>query len=124
MDTIKLNIVNIEPEYRFDDSLNGSFKITFYGTNTPYWLSYQRFLHWLLRNDDKLLLYVNKNFTDKTMSHVVQDLYEIGYPVENSVKEYMNWVESSIDTEMLSRLMLFFDYIKNFNTGSFEEPFF
>lgn len=123
MDTVKLNITNIEPEYRFDDSLSGSFKITFYGTTTPYWLSYQRFLHWLLRNDIQLQLYVSKNFTDMTMSHVVQDLYEIGYPVENSVREYMNWVESSIDAELITKLMFFFDYMKHFNTGSFEGPF-
>lgn len=115
---INLHITSIEPDYRFESPLGGSFKVSFSGTNVPYWLSYERFTYWLLQKDEKLLSYVKNNFADKSLSHVIQDLYDIGYPVNDGVTEYVEWVKSTVDVDMLNKLITLYEHIANFNTGS------
>ena len=64
-------------------------------------VQFKNILAYMMRNDDKLLEYAANNYTDKDLAQMVQDLYEIGVPVDNSVEGYFGELQNSIAPHLL-----------------------
>ena len=73
-------------------------------------LQFKNILAWMMRNDEKLLEYAANHYTNKDLSQMVQDLYEIGVPVDTSVEQYFEEVQNSIAPQLLK----FMEFLKNF----------
>ena len=72
-------------------------------------LQFKNFLTWVMAKDEKLLEYSANHYVDKNFAEMVQDLYEIGIPVEDQVEQYFSEIQNAIAPKLL-KLM---DYLKN-----------
>lgn len=121
-DTISINLTikSIEPVYDNTKTGGGYFYIEYVFDNDPkivgYKLSFVDFVEWLLNKNDALFEYVKGRFkdTEKTLSDVVVDLYEIGFDVDGEVEKYFDFLKNSIDPKIMMKLMKFFQFLKNF----------
>ena len=124
--SVNLTIKSIEPIYDNTKTGGGYFLVEYIFDGDPnitaYKLSFVAFVEWLLNKDDALFEYVKGRFkdTDKTLSDVVVDLYEIGFDVISEVENYFDFMKNSIDPKMLMRLMQFFQFLKNFGQDGSE----
>ena len=118
-----INIKSIEVNYDFDKVSGGYFQIEFghsnHSDNNDYKLSFGVFLEWLFQNNKEMFEYAKKHFkdTDKTLSHIVEDLYSIGVDINEYVHEYFSCVKDSIDPKVLLKLMQFMEFLRKFDTG-------
>jgi hypothetical protein len=121
MSELQERITRIEPVYDFDKVAGGYFKI-YYGveTDATIKLSFVPFLDNRIRQSDELFKYLKKTSKDKTVSHAIYDLYDIGFPVDEWVEEYIETAKNSANAELFNALIHFYNHIKNFNTGSIE----
>lgn len=72
-------------------------------------LNFQNYMTWALLKDAELTNYIVKNHSKNTFNDMIQDLYEIGYPVESKVAEFFDDVESKLDPAILR----FLQFIRN-----------
>lgn len=121
-ETISINITiqSIEPVYDNTKTGGGYFNVEYVFDNDPkaivYRLSFVAFVEWLLNKDEALFEYIKGRFkeTDKTLSDVIIDLYEIGFDVDGQVESYFDFIKNSIDPKTMLKLMKFFQFLKNF----------
>lgn len=102
------DITSIEPVYDFENAGGGYFNVYFLNlSDEPFKLSFVSFLDYVLEEDDNMFQYVCKQNFD-TASHAIQDLYDLGYFMQESVKACMDDIKGSIDQELLKKM---FDFL-------------
>ena len=72
-------------------------------------LQFKNYLIWTMGKDEKLLEYLANHFIGKSYAEMVQDLYEIGIPVDDQVEQYFGEIQNAIAPKLL-KLM---EYLKN-----------
>lgn len=128
-DTISVNLTikSVEPHYDNTQTGSGYFYVEYVFDNDPrivgYKLRFVDFVEWLLNKDEALFEYVKGRFkdTDKTLSDVIVDLYEIGFDVDGEVENYFDFLKDSIDPKIMMKLMNFFRFLKNFGQEGEED---
>lgn len=121
MNELEYKITRVEPVYDFDKVAGGYFKV-YFGVNDsdPFKLSFVPFLDNRIRQSTDLFNYLKKTSKDLTVSHAIYDLYDLGFPIDEWVEEYVDNARNSLNAELFNSLIRFYNYIKNFNTGSIE----
>jgi hypothetical protein len=117
-DILEYKIINIEPEYNFNKISGGFFRVYFEGLKEPFKLSFVPFLERELKSNDELYSYVEKHFSEKTVSDVIRDLYELGYPLEEKVENYIKKAAESVDLKLFNQLLRLFHYMRDFGGES------
>lgn len=104
-----IKVLSVLPAHDYESVAGGKFdlKITTNGTIRPHTLRYAVYLEWLFKQDPNLYEYIHSTFKDKdqTVSHVVEELYDIGFDVDESVKDYFEYVKSNVDQVMLAKVL-------------------
>ena len=107
LDNIK--VVSISPVYDYKLIDGGIFdlKMSTNGVIRPHTLKYTTFLEWLFKQDEPLYSYFQSTFEvkDQTVSHIVEELYDIGFDVDQSVKDYFEYVKSNVDKVILTKVL-------------------
>ena len=112
------NITRINPVYDFDKVACGYFEIYVdYDTKDPFKLSFVPFLDHQIRNNSELFDYLKKTSKDLTVSHAIYDLYDIGVPIEDWVREYVEIAKNATSAGLFNALIQFYLHIKNFNSS-------
>ena len=113
----------IEPVYNFDKVSGGHFEIYFEVEDSdPFKLSFVPFLDHKIRQNSDLFDYLKKTSKDLTVSHAIYDLYDIGFPVDEWVIDYMEVARNSVSKDLFNKLIEFYNLIKDFNpSGSLDK---
>jgi hypothetical protein len=116
---VEFKLTSIQPCYDYDKVGGGHFKL-FFGVSgeMPYTLGFTSFLERRLRDDDALFDYIKKHHRDKTVSHAIHDLYDMGFPVDSWVHDYIEVAREDVDPKMFNALLNFYKYIKDFGEPS------
>jgi hypothetical protein len=88
------DITSIEPEYYFEEkTTKGHWRVKL-GTSGDgqFALLFTQVINHKLNQDDNLFEFIKSKYQDKSLSHAVADLYDIGFPVDDWVKEYIQYV--------------------------------
>lgn len=90
------DITSIEPEYDFNDKVSttkGHWRVKL-GTSGDgqFALKFTQVINYRLNRDENLFDFLKSKYQDKTLSHAVADLYDIGFPVDDWVKDYIQYV--------------------------------
>ena len=115
METQDYKVLMVEPKYDFDKTTGGYFEVYFDLDDMPFKLSFVPFLDHFLRKNDDLFKYLKKTSKDLTISHAIYDLYDIGFPIDEWVKEYIEVVKGNVSADLFNILIEFYNMIKNFN---------
>lgn len=88
------NIRKIEPIYDFESAtgLDGHFEVRVglsENTLNKLELPFKVIIHHRLKEDENLLDFLKDNYADKGLSKAIADLYDIGFPVNDWVKDYL-----------------------------------
>ena len=92
------DITGIEPEYSFEKHSEGKFQIQI-NHDVAFTIRMGAFMDWQLKRDQKenngqLFMFMMNGYSDKTVSHCVYDLYDIGFPVDDWIKDYIDHLTS------------------------------
>ena len=114
-----IKIKSVEVFYDFESVGGGYFLIQFGADSdhiNDYKLSFAAFLEWLFQNNPKMFEYAKAHFkdTDKTLSHIVEDLYSIGVDIDDFVEQYFTFVKDSIDPKTMLKLLQFMQFLRKF----------
>lgn len=112
-------ITRVEPIYDHTKKSGGHFDIYYevdsWDHEEPFKLSFVSFLDHNVRNNKDLFNYLKKYVNDvTTMSDVIDHLYDIGFPVDDWVRDYMEILNNSGSDQLLNTLTNLFNHIKDF----------
>ena len=119
-------ITKIEPKYDFKDNGEGKFnvhvdhRVAFtvrFGSFMDYRLELDR-----VDNNGELFMFLMNKYHKKTISHAIHDLYDIGFPIDEWVKEYITYLTNK--NSKYAAMFLLLSTLRNFgeddlDTGSF-----
>ena len=117
---MEFKVTKIDPIYDFNNVSGGYFNV-YFGLNhkeAPFKLSFLPFLERRVKQDQKLFEYLKKISKDCTVSDSIFHLYDIGFPVDSWVVEYIEYARENINTNLFNALILFFNTIRTESTGS------
>ena len=121
-ESLEHKITRVEPVYDFDNVAGGYFELYFGISKDPFKLSFVPFLDYHVRTNKELFNYLLKTSKDKTVSHAIFDLYDIGFPLDEWVDEYIDMARNSVKADLFNKLITFYNYIKDFNpSGSLDK---
>jgi len=110
------DITQIEPSYDYEDHNKGNFEI-YVDNEVAFTIRFGAFMDARLQIDredseGRLFMFLMNNYSDKTISHAITDLYDMGFPIDDWVKEYVETLmkRSSKYSAMLRMLSM----LKNF----------
>ena len=88
------DITDIKPKYDFNQTGNGKFEIFVNGDMT-FTIHFGTFMDYQLnvdreQNNGELFVFLMNRYSDKTVSHVIYDLYDIGFPVDTWLIKYID----------------------------------
>ena len=114
-DILNFKIVNIEPTFNYEKVSGGYFEITFDKVkDSPFRLSFVPFLDYRLNQDKELYDFIKARFSEKTVSHAIWDLYDMGFPVDEWVEDYIKVSAGNIDIVLYHQLLQLYQYVKGF----------
>jgi hypothetical protein len=122
-----INIKSIEVNYDYSKVSGGYFQIEFGSTgsseNSDYKLSFGVFLEWLFQNNKEMFEYAKNHFghTDKTLSHIVEDLYSIGVDIDDYVHQYFSFIKDTMSPAIMLKLMQFMQFLRKFGESDGDE---
>tara|TARA_R110000803_G_scaffold210248_1_gene281570 strand:+ start:832 stop:1254 length:423 start_codon:yes stop_codon:yes gene_type:complete len=110
------DITEIEPEYDFKKVGEGKFQIHI-DHDVAFTIRMGAFMDWQLKrdqkeNDGQLFMFMMNGYSDKTVSHVVYDLYDIGFPVDDWIKDYIDHLTSH--SARYANMLQLLDTLKRF----------
>lgn len=115
-------VIRVEPQYDFKNVAGGHFEVYFDVNDDPFKLSFVPFLDHHVRKNDDLFKYLKKTSKDLTVSHAIYDLYDIGFPIDEWVKDYVEVAKENVTADLFNILIKFYNMIKNFNpSGSADQ---
>lgn len=110
-----IKVTQVEPVFDYSTVSGGFFFVYINNDEAPLKLNFLAFIKHLTERDQALFEYLKKTASlDKTASHVIYDLYEIGFPVDDKVSNYV----AEIDSDLIGALAEFYSYIKFFGDQS------
>lgn len=113
------DIIEITPVYEYENVAGGYFNIQFgMDPKDVIKLSFVPFIDYKIRNDGSLFKYLKKTSKDLTVSHAIYDLYDIGFPIDDWVRDYIEIAKTDTKADLFNTLIHFYNHIKNFNSGS------
>ncbi len=116
-DLLDFKITSIEPIYDYDKVSGGYFEVFFEGMKeSPFKLSFVPFLNDRLKQDEKLYSFIEKRYSEKTISHAIWDLYDMEFPVDDWVKSYIETAAESVDITLFNQLLQIYYYMRGFGT--------
>ena len=117
-------ISQIRPQYDFEENPGeGKFFVyTDFEKDHAFSVNFGAFMDWKLEldrvdNNGELFMWMMNNYRDKTISHAVYDLYDIGFAVDDWVKEYITYLIESRGSRMAAMFALIAS-LKDFGSGS------
>lgn len=117
------DITRIEPSYDFKDQGKGKFEI-YVDNEMAFTIRFGAFMDSRLQIDRKesegrLFMFLMNNYSNKTVSHAIADLYDMGFSVDDWVREYIEDLikRSSKHSAMLRMLSM----LKNFGEEGFDD---
>lgn len=122
----QFQITNVEPVYEYEKIAGGYFNVYFGKDDEPFRLSFAPFLNYIVQKDSKLLSYLKKKANTESISTTVYDLYDIGAPVDEWVRDYMDLAKTQVDPKLFHAMLQFYYFMKNFGysegdiSGSFD----
>lgn len=114
-------VIRVEPKYDFDNVASGHFEVYFDVNDDPFKLSFVPFLDHYVRKNDDLFKYLKKTSKDLTVSHAIYDLYDIGFPIDDWVKDYIEVAKENVSADLFNILIKFYNMIKNFNPSGSQD---
>jgi hypothetical protein len=87
------DITGIEPVYDFnkkESSVKGHFHIHM-GKDSSFNLRFASVLNHKVTYDSNLFAFLMDNYSEKTLSEAVYDLYDMGFPIDEWVKDYLTY---------------------------------
>jgi len=110
----------ITPIYDYDDNPGkGCFEIcTDFKGDVAFRVRYGAFMDHRLEidrkeNNGELFMFLMNRYHDKTVSHAIFDLYDLGFPVDNWVKEYVDYLLNKKESKM-SAMLAFISALRSF----------
>lgn len=118
-DELDFKLTKVKPCYDYEKVGGGHFKL-YFGTDTEmfYTLSFVPFLDDRLKQDDNLFEYIKNHHKDKTVSHAIYDLYDMGFPVDQWVEQYIEKARVDVNPKLFNAMLNFYKYLKNFGETS------
>lgn len=124
------SITNIDPKYNFNENSDGKFEV-YVDHKLGFTVRFGAFMDHKLEldrneNGGELFMFLMNNYHKKTISHAIHDLYDIGFPVDQWVKDYIEYLtnESSRYATMfrlLTTLRDFGDDLDDLASGSIDD---
>ena len=107
------DITQVTPRYNFDRVGGGSFTIQL-GVDDEHSFNIKMaaFVEDRMKDDGDLFMFMMNNYREKTISHAIQDLYDIGFPVDDWVREYIQKLTNK--SEKFIAMMSLLDSLKRF----------
>jgi hypothetical protein len=102
-------VSTVVPDYK-----HKAFTVYFKDDNSPLSLNFQNYLTWIMMQDAKLTDYIIQKHRDSTFNDMIQDLYELGYPVDAKITEFFAAMEDKLEPALLK----FLQFMRN----DFQEP--
>ena len=116
-------IVSIKPKYDFDGVVRGHFVVNTNLYELSFNVSMSNVINYKLEKEERedvtaLFDFIANNFKDLTISHAVTDLYDLGFPVDEWVIDYISYLNTkrkdySAMLSLLAALQDFGDDDKN-----------
>lgn len=97
------DILSITPEYDFSQTGGGKFRVEMdVNGDAAFTIRFGAFMNYRLEldkthNNGELFMFLMNNYSDKTVSHALCDLYDIGFPVDEWVVDYIQYITSKSD---------------------------
>lgn len=121
---VDLKIIKVVPVYDYKNVAGGYFEVHFGSDKLSFIkLSFLPFLSDKVGKDKELFEYLKKAALDTTCSHAIFNLYDIGFPVDEWVHEYVERVKGNVSADLFNTLIQFYLHLKQFgneSTGSLE----
>jgi len=108
------SITHIKTHYDYDKVGGGCFEVFLgVGKDDPSFnLKMSSLMERRMKTDEDLFMFVMNNYHKKTISHAIYDLYDMGFPIDDWIKEH---IEHLIKTnKQFISLMSLFTSLKNF----------
>ena len=102
-------VATVVPDYK-----HKAFTVYFKDDNSPLSLNFQNYLTWIMMQDAKLTDYMLNSHRNSTFNDMIQDLYELGYPVDAKLSGFFVAVEDKLEPALLK----FLQFMRN----DFQEP--
>lgn len=125
-DPFKLDISEISsivPEYDFEGNTSmtkGHWRIKIgVDGNGQFALRFAQVMNHRLNKDSNLFDFMMNRYKDKTLSHAIAELYDIGFPVDEWVLEYIEHVLSKNDR--FAAMLQIMDTLRKFNEDQSDE---
>lgn len=88
------DITEIKPKYNFKEVGEGKFEV-FVDNEMAFTIRFGAFMDYQLNvdkdeNDGELFMFLMNRYSDKTVSHAIHDLYDIGFPVDTWLINYID----------------------------------
>ena len=88
------DITEIKPRYNFEEVGEGKFEV-FVDNEMAFTVRFGAFMDYQLNvdkdeNDGELFMFLMNRYSDKTVSHAIYDLYDIGFPVDTWLINYID----------------------------------
>jgi len=122
-DPLEFNVEEIKlitPVYDYDDNPGkGCFEIsTDYDGDVAFRVRYGAFMDHRLEidrkeNNGELFMFLMNRYHDKTVSHAIFDLYDLGFPIDDWVKEYVDYLLNKKESKM-SAMLAFISALRSF----------
>jgi hypothetical protein len=116
-------IASIKPKYDFDNVVGGHFVVNTNLYELSFNVSMSNVINYKLEKEERedvtaLFDFIANNFKDLTISHAVADLYDLGFPVDEWVIDYISYLNTkrkdySAMLSLLAALQDFGDDDKN-----------
>ena len=124
------SITNIEPKYDFKENSEGKFEV-YVDHKLGFTVRFGSFMDHKLEldrneNGGELFMFLMNNYHKKTISHAICDLYDIGFPVDDWVKDYIEYLTNQSSRyatmfKLLTTLRDFGDDLDDIASGSIDD---
>ena len=111
-------ISKIEPKYVFERDADGKFEV-YIDNDLSCTICFGSFLDYRLQldrkdNNGELFTFLMNNYHKKSVSHAICDLYDIGFPIDEWVKDYIQHLTNK--NSKYAAMFLLLNTLKNFGT--------
>lgn len=117
------DITSIEPEYDFEGKTSmtrGHWRVKIGASGDgQFALRFAQVMNHRLNQDSNLFDFMMNRYQDKTLSHAVAELYDIGFPVDDWVKEYIEYVLDKNDK--FAAMLHIINTLRKFNEDQSDE---
>lgn len=112
-------ITSITPRYDFDNPAGGRFVVKVGDLDElSFSIAMSNAINYKLEEEERegvsnLFDFISNNFQDQTLSHAVEDLYDLGFPVQQWVVDYISYLNTK--RKDYSAMLSLLAALQNFN---------